>query len=172
MPLMRRFSHILLVLLAACTTPIVRDTTSIDAQTAKCETVDCVIGLMDTLPQGSQEARYPFVEGYPDTRLAELKSAGKLDVDTMNPLLLLAGFYGWGYIEPYAMGGVESCIVRYVPGFNWMSLKHELSHCQGYADHGIPLQIADYTDEQKEVMAKEGVTRWTDTHVYREGQAR
>ena len=167
MPLMRRFSHILLVLLAACTTPIVRDTTSIDAQTAKCETVDCVIGLMDTLPQGPDSDRYPFVEGVADARLAEMKRQNKLDVDTMNPLLLLAGFYGWGYIEPYAMGGVESCIVRYVPGFNWMSLKHELSHCQGYADHGIPIEIATYTPEQQEIMDREHVSKWTDTKYYR-----
>mgnify|MGYP000906189576 FL=1 len=153
--------------LSGCTTPIVRDTSLIDKQTEMCETVDCVIELMDTLPQGPDSERYPFQQGYPDTRLAELKSAGKLDVDTMNPLLLLAGFYGWGYIEPYAMGGVESCIVRYVPGFNWMSLKHELSHCQGYADHGIPIEIATYTPEQQEIMDREHVSKWTDTKYYR-----
>ena len=169
MPLMRRFSHILLVLLAACTTPIVRDTTSIDAQTAKCETVDCVIGLMDTLPQGPDSDRYPFVEGVADARLAEMKRQNRLRVAVMNPLLIPLGFYGWSYIEPGKYGGVDSCDVHYLPGFNWMSLKHELSHCQGYADHGIPLQIADYTDEQKAIMAREGVTHWTDTRTYREG---
>ena len=164
---MRRFSPILLVLLTACTTPIVRDTTSIDAQTEKCETVDCVIALMDTLPQGPDSDRYPFVEGVADARLAEMKRQNRLDVDTMNPLLLGVGFYGWAYIEPQKYGGIDSCIVRYVPGFNWMSLKHELSHCQGYADHGIPIQIADYTDEQKVIMEREGVSRWTATSVYR-----
>ena len=159
-------------LLTACTTPIVRDTSAIDAKTSKCEEVDCVIRAMDELPQGSQEDRYPFMEGYPDTRLASLKEEGKLDIDLMNPLLLVVGFYDWAYLEPKKYGGIDSCSVRYLPGFNWISLKHALSHCQGYADHGIPLQIADYTDEQKKVMAEEGVTHWTDTHVYREGQAR
>lgn len=51
------FSGILL--LSACTTPIVRDTASISKQ--DCETVDCVIDLMDTLKQGNQEDRYPFM---------------------------------------------------------------------------------------------------------------
>ena len=165
-----KYSLLILSLLTACTTPIVRDTSSIDAQTAKCETVDCVIQAMDELPQGPQEDRYPFVEGYPDTRLASLKEEGKLDVEIMNPLLLGVGFYGWAYLEPKPYGGIDSCIVRYVPGFNWMSLKHELSHCQGYADHGIPIQIADYTDEQKVIMEREGVSRWTNTSVYRSKQ--
>jgi len=156
------------LLTGSCTTPQVRDTSAIDAQTARCEDVDCVIGLMDTLPQGSQDDRYPFVEGYPDTRLAELKADGKLDVALMNPLLLALGVYGWAYLDPKPYGGVYSCDVRYVPGFNWLSLKHELSHCQGYADHGIPLMVADYTDEQKSVMKQEGVSRWTDTRRYRE----
>ena len=167
-----RAAIISIAVLSGCTTPIVRDTSLIDEQTKACETVDCVIELMDTLPQGSDSDRFAFCEGYPDARLAEMKRQNRLDVAMMNPLLLGVGFYGWSYLEPKKYGGIDSCIVRYVPGFNWMSLKHELSHCQGYADHGIPLQVADYTDEQKEVMAKEGVTRWTDTHVYREGQAR
>lgn len=167
MPLMRRFSPILLVLLTACTTPIVRDTTSIDAQTAKCESVDCVIEAMDTLPMGSQEDRYPFMEGVPDPKLAEMKRQHRLDVDTMNPLLLLLGVYGWAYVEPKPLGGIDTCKARYVPGLNWMSLKHELSHCQGYADHGIPLQVADYTDEQKAIMARERVSKWTDTRMYK-----
>lgn len=158
-------------LLTACTTPSVRDTTSIDEQTKACETVDCVIELMDTLPQGPDADRFPFMEGVPEPRLAEMKRQNRLDVDTMNPLLLLLGVYGWATIDPKPMGGISRCKARYVPGLNWLSLKHELSHCQGYADHGIPLQMADYTDEQKEVMAKEGVTHWTDTHAYREGKA-
>ena len=158
-------------LLTACTTPSVRDTSAIDAKTAQCESVDCVIEAMDTLPQGPQSDRYPFMEGYPDSKLAEMDRQNRLRVAVMNPLLILLGFYGWSYIEPGKYGGVHGCDVHYLPGFNWMSLKHELSHCQGYADHGIPLQVADYTDDQKEVMAKEGVTRWTDTHAYREGKA-
>ena len=159
-----------IAVLSGCTTPIVRDTALIDEQTKSCETVDCVIELMDTLPQGSDSDRFAFCEGYPDTRLASLKYSGKLDVEIMNPLLLGVGFYGWAYLEPKPYGGIDSCIVRYVPGFNWMSLKHELSHCQGYADHGIPIQIADYTDEQKAIMEREGVSRWTSTSVYRSSQ--
>lgn len=151
----------------SCTTPIVRDTELIDKKTDQCETVDCVIDEMDKLPKGAESDRYPFMEGYPDTNLRQLKNEDKLDVDVMNPLLILLGFYGYGYIEPKKYGGVYSCLVRYVPGFNWMSLKHELSHCQGYADHGIPLQFADYTDEQKIIMEKEGVKKWTDTSVYK-----
>ena len=166
---MRRVSPILLVLLTACTTPIVRDTSSIDAVTARCESIDCVIAAMDTMKQGNDVDRYPFMEGYPDTRLMDLMQAGRLTVAVMNPLLIPLGFYGWTYIEPAKYGGIESCDVHYLPGLNWLSLKHELSHCQGYADHGIPLQVADYTDEQKAIMAREGVTRWTDTRTYREG---
>lgn len=154
-------------LLTACTTPIVRDTSSIDAKTAQCETVDCVIELMDTLPQGPDSERFAFCEGYPDAKLAEMKKQHRLDVDTMNPLLLLLGVYGWAYVEPKPLGGIGTCKARYVPGFNWMSLKHELSHCQGYADHGIPVQVAEYTDEQKAIMAKEHASKWTDTRYYR-----
>ena len=165
-----KYSLLILSLLTACTTPIVRDTSAIDHKTAQCESVDCVIRAMDELPQGPDSDRYPFVEGVADTRLASLKEEGKLDVAMMNPLLLGVGFYGWSYLEPKKYGGIDSCIVRYVPGFNWMSLKHELSHCQGYADHGIPLQVADYTDEQKEIMWREGVKRWVDTSVYRSSQ--
>ena len=164
---MRRFSPILLVLLTACTTPIVRDTSAIDAKTAQCETVDCVIALMDTLPQGPDSDRYPFVEGVADTRLASLKEEGKLDIDLMNPLLLVVGFYDWAYLEPKKYGGIDSCSVRYLPGFNWISLKHALSHCQGYADHGIPIEIATYTPEQQEIMDREHVSKWTDTKYYR-----
>ena len=167
---MRRFSPFLLVLLTACTTPIVRDTTSIDAQTEKCETVDCVITAMDTLPQGPDSDRYPFMEGYPDSNLEEMYRQKRLDVGLMNPLLLLIGMYDWGYIEPKKLGGIDTCKARYLPGFNWTSLKHVLSHCQGYDDHGIPLQVADYTDEQKVIMERDGVSRWVDTSVYRSSQ--
>ena len=160
----------LLPLLAACTAPIVRDTSSIDAVTARCESIDCVIAAMDTMKQGNDADRYPFMEGYPDTRLMDLMHAGRLTVAVMNPLLIPLGFYGWSYIEPGKYGGVDSCDVHYLPGFNWISLKHELAHCQGYADHGIPLQVADYTDEQKEIMWREGVKRWVDTGVYRSSQ--
>ena len=164
---MRRVSSILLVLLTACTTPIVRDTTSIDAKTDQCETVDCVIQAMDELPQGSQEDRYPFMEGYPDSKLGEMERQNRLRVAVMNPLLILLGFYGWSYIEPGKYGGVRGCDVHYLPGFNWLSLKHELSHCQGYADHGIPIEIATYTPEQQEIMDREHVSKWTDTKYYR-----
>lgn len=153
--------------LVGCTTPIVRDTSSIDPITAKCETVDCVIAAMDTLPQGPDSASYPFFEGYPDWRLADAKKAGKLTVSMMNPLLLALGVYGWAYLEELPLGGLDTCDVHYVPGFNWLSLKHEFSHCQGYADHGIPIQIAEYTEQQQAIMDKEKVTRWTDTSVYK-----
>lgn len=154
-------------LLTACTTPSVRDTSAIDAKTAQCESVDCVIELMDTLPQGPDSDRFPFMAGYPDARLAEMKRQNKLDVDSMNPLLLLLGVYGWATIDPKPLGGIAHCKARYMPGFNWLSLKHELSHCQGYADHGIPIEIATYTPEQQEIMDREHVSKWTDTKYYR-----
>ena len=161
---------VLILYLTGCTTPIVRDTSSIDAQTAKCISTGRVIDLMDTLPQGPDSDRYPFFEGYPDWNLRQAKDSGKLTVSLMNPLLLALGVYGWAYLEELPLGGLDTCDVHYVPGFNWLSLKHELSHCQGYADHGIPIQTADYTDQQKAIMAKEKVTRWTDTSVYRDRQ--
>lgn len=154
-------------LLTACTTPQVRDTSAIDAQTARCETVDCVIELMDTLPQGKQEDRLPFMEGYPDAKLSDLKRQHRLDVALMNPLWLTLGVYGWATVDPKPLGGISRCKARYFPGFNWLSLKHELSHCQGYDDHGIPIEIPDYTDEQKAIMAREHVTKWTDTQYYK-----
>lgn len=161
-----------LALLAGCTTPHVRDTSAIDALTAQCEDVACVAALMDTLPQGKDEDRYPFLEGMPDTNLSDLLAKGRLDVAPINPLWLLSITYGYAlvYTKPY--GGVSRCTVRYLPGMNWLSLKHELAHCQGYADHGIPLQIADYTEEQRKIMDKEGVTRWTDTRLYQSGLTR
>ena len=161
-----------LALLSACTTPVVRDTSSIDAETAKCETVACVAALMDTLPQGKDEDRYPFVEGMPDTNLSDLLANGRLDVAPINPLWLLSITYGYALVHTKPYGGVSRCTVRYLPGLNWLALKHELSHCQGYADHGIPLQIADYTEEQRKIMDKEGVTRWTDTRLYQSGLTR
>jgi hypothetical protein len=75
-------------------------------------------------------------------------------------------------MESPPMGGIVSCDVKYVPGFNWFSLKHELSHCQGYADGGIPIMIADYTDEQKAIMKKEGVYKWKDTSIGKENVKR
>lgn len=68
--------------------------------------------------------------------------------------------------------GLDSCSVRYLPGQNWWSLKHELSHCQGYEDHGIPLQFGTYTPEQQAIMDKEGVKKWTQTSVYQTGITR
>lgn len=157
-----------LALLSACTTPHLRDTSSIDAVTARCETEDCVIRAMDTLVQGPQFERYPFMDGFPDTQLSDLKSAGRLTVGVINPLFVLgAGVTGYIYYVPGRYGGMYSCDIRYLPGFNWIFLKHELAHCQGYEDHGIPLQYAQHTGEQQQVMAQEGVTKWTDTQHYR-----
>ena len=70
---MRYSLPIAALFLASCTTPIVRDTTAIDAQTAKCATVDCVVALMDTLPQGSDEDRYPWMEGVKDASLTQMR---------------------------------------------------------------------------------------------------
>lgn len=161
-----------LLALAACTAPIVRDTTAIDAQTAKCATVDCVVALMDTLPQGSDEDRYPWMEGVKDASLTQMRKDGKLDIAPMNPLLLATLTFGWAYLEANPYGGMYSCKVRYIHGGNWWSLKHELSHCQGYEDHGIPLQFGRYTPDQQAIMDKEGVSRWTDTSVYKTGITR
>ena len=161
-----------LLALAACTTPIVRDTTAIDAQTAKCATVDCVVALMDQLPQGPDEARYPFMEGQPDAKLVPMRQAGTLTIKPLNPLWLAAGLYGYTWLEERPLGGMASCDVEYLPGLNWLSLKHELAHCQGYVDLGIPIQIAEYTPEQKRIMAKEGVRKWTQTSVYKTGITR
>lgn len=158
--------------LAGCTSPWVRDTSAIDAQTAKCETEDCVIRLMDTLPQGPDSERYPFMEGQPDTPLAELKAKQGLTVAYINPFLFALGFYGMAYFETYPLGGIKRCDVQHIPGFNWLSLKHELAHCQGYADHGIPLMPIGYTPEQQAIMTREGVTRWTDTSIYRKEKDR
>lgn len=158
-----------LVGLMGCTLPRVRDTAAIDERTARCESIDCVIAAMDTLPQGPQADRYPFMEGYPDTNLTQAKAEGRLTVAVMNPLLLGLGVYGWAYLEPRPYGGLDTCDVHYVPGLNWLSLKHELSHCQGYADRGLPVQTVTYTDEQQAIMAKEKVNRWVDTSTYKMG---
>ena len=159
-------------LLTACTTPIVRDTSAIDAKTAQCETPECVIALMDTLTPGPQSDRYPFMEGHPDTRLAALKAAGGLTVEHLNPLALLAGVYGFAFFESHPYGGMKTCNVYHLPGLNWLSLKHELSHCQGYADHGIPIEVIGYTDAQKAIMTKEQVSTWTATSIHRNGEDR
>ena len=166
---MNKLSALAALFLASCTTPIVRDTTSIDAQTAKCETVDCVIALMDQLPQGQDSDRYPWMEGEKDANLREMHDAGKLDIETLNPLWLLTATMGYAYMEPYPYGGMSYCQVRYLPGGNWWSLKHELSHCQGYADHGIPIEVGRYTPDQQAMMDKEGVSRWVDTTAYKTG---
>lgn len=166
---MRLLGVIVLMALAGCTTPIVRDTSSIDTQTRDCISTGCVIDLMDTLPQGLDSDRYPFMEGYPDWNLRQAKDSGKLTVGLMNPLLLGLGVYGWAYLEELPLGGLDTCDVHYVPGFNWLSLKHELSHCQGYADHGIPLEVGRYTPDQQAIMDKEGVSRWVDTTAYKTG---
>ena len=159
-----------LLTLTGCTTPIVRDTSSIDAQTAKCETVDCVIGLMDQLPQGDDSDRYPWMEGVPDANLRrDAGRGGKFDIAPLNPLWLATLTMGYAYMEAKPLGGMDSCKVRYLPGGNWWSLKHELSHCQGYADHGIPLEVGRYTPDQQAIMDKEGVTRWVDTTAYKTG---
>lgn len=162
-----RYQYILPLLLTACTTPNVRDTSLVDNDIKKCETVDCVISEMDKLPQGLQEDRFPFMEGYPDSRLAEMKSKNQLDVEIMNPIFLTLGTYGYSFIYPYKYGGMGKCEVRYLPGFNWLSLKHELSHCQGYVDKGIPMMTMGYTEDQMKIMEKEHVNRWIDTTVYK-----
>ena len=156
------------LLSAGCTTPIVRDTTAIDAQVAQCESEGCVVDLMDTLPQGPDSARYAFVEGHPDTPLRKLHDQGRLDIDTLNPLWLGALVFGYAVVRTNPHGGVKSCTVRYLPGFDWAMLKHELAHCQGYEDHGLPLMFATYTDEQQAIMAKEGVGKWTDTQFHQQ----
>ena len=160
------------LLLVGCTTPIVRDTTSIDAQTAQCETVDCVVSLMDTLHQGSDADRYPWMEGVKDANLTQMRKDGKLDIAPLNPLWLLTATLGYANFESGPYGGMESCSVRYLPGGNWESLKHELSHCQGYEDHGIPIMFMSYTPAQQAIMDKEGVSRWVDTSIYKTGITR
>lgn len=157
------------LLFSACTTPIVRDTTSIDELTKKCENVDCVINLMDQLPQGPDKDRYPWMEGSPDANLTQMKKDGKLDIEVINPLWVTTLTFGYAYMEAKPYGGMDSCSVRYIPGGNWAFLKHELSHCQGYEDHGIPLQFGSYTPEQQKIMDKEGVEKWVDTSIYKTG---
>lgn len=151
----------------ACTTPILRDTSSIDEKTKKCHDVDCVIDLMDTLPQGPDDERFRFMEGYPDPKLRTMKDSGKLTVEILNPLWLSLMVYGYANFETKLYGDMDTCDVRYLPGFNWTLLKHELAHCQGYADHGIPIMYIGYTDAQQEIMDKEGVSRWVDTDFYK-----
>lgn len=155
------------ILLASCTTPILRDTSLIDEQTKQCETEDCVIDLMDTLPQGQDNKRFKFMEGYSDSKLREMKDAGKLTVEVINPLFLGLMVYGYANFESHLYGDMDTCDVRYLPGFNWTLLKHELAHCQGYEDVGIPLMYIDYTDAQKEIMKKENVSKWTDTQFHK-----
>lgn len=162
----------LLAPLSACTTPIVRDTRAIDARVAQCASVDCVIELMDTLPQGPDADRYPWMEGVPDAKLARMRAAGQLDVDVLNPLWLATLTFGWAYMEPLPYGGMQSCTVRYLPGGDWWSLVHELAHCQGYADHGIPLMVSTYTPEQQAIIDQEGVSRWVETSIYQTGITR
>lgn len=161
-----------LLLLAACTTPVVRDTRAIDALTEQCASVECVVALMDTLPQGDDADRYPWMEGVPDAKLGKMHAAGKLDIAPLNPLWLATLTFGYAYMEPMPYGGMDSCQVRYLPGGNWWSLKHELAHCQGYEDHGIPLQVGTYTPEQQAIIDHEGVSRWVDTSVYKTGITR
>ena len=134
--------------------------------------MDCVIALMDQLPQGPDSARYPWMEGVKDASLREMKDSGKLDIAVLNPLWLATLTFGYAYMEAKPYGGMDSCSVRYLPGQNWWSLKHELSHCQGYEDHGIPLQFGTYTPEQQAIMDKEGVKKWTQTSVYQTGITR
>lgn len=169
---MRTLLTLALACLTACTTPIVRDTTAIDGLTEKCASVDCVVALMDTLTQGDDADRYPWMEGVKDANLRQMQAAGKLDIATLNPLLLATLTFGWAYMEPLPYGGMDSCSVRYLPGANWWSLKHELSHCQGYKDHGIPIQFGTYTPEQQAIMDREGVKKWTQTSVYKTGITR
>jgi len=159
-----------IIFLISCTTPNVRDTSLIDQQSQNCETVDCVIDLMDTLPQGPDKDRFPFMEGFRDPNLKNLKDAGKLTVEIMNPLFLSLLVFGYANFESYPYGGMNTCDVRYVPGLNWTILKHELSHCQGYADNGIPLMPVGYTDKQIEIMKKENVSKWIDTQFHKSNQ--
>jgi hypothetical protein len=142
---------VLISFLVSCTTPNVRDTSSINHPTKNCDDVDYVIKLMDTLPQGNDSSRYPFMETSPYPNLQELKEDSRMTVEIINPLFLL---FGYAYITTPPLGGISHCDVRYIPGFNWLFLKHELSHCRGYADGGIPIMIAEYTDEQKAIMGK------------------
>lgn len=152
--------------LIGCTNPYLRDTKEIDHKLKKCETVDCVIDAMDALPPSNEE-RYKFMEGYPDTNLRQLKESGRLNIEIMNPLLIINGVFSYIYYVPGMYGGMYGCDVRYIPGFNWVLLAHELAHCQGYEDKGIPLMYSDYTEEQKMIMKNEKVTKWTDTTFYK-----
>ena len=109
------------------------------------------------------------MEGVPDANLRQMQADGKLDIAPLNPLWLATLTMGYAYMEAKPLGGMDSCQVRYLPGGNWWSLKHELSHCQGYADHGIPLEVGRYTPDQQAIMDKEGVSRWVDTTAYKTG---
>ena len=164
---MRNTFLVALCLLAGCTTPILRDTSLIDEQSKKCENVDCVIDLMDTLPQGPDDERFRFMEGFPDPKLRTMKDSGKLTVEPINPLFLTLMVYGYANFESHPYGGMDTCDARYLPGFNWTLLKHELAHCQVYADKGIPIMYIGYSDPQKAIMEKEGVSKWTDTQFHK-----
>lgn len=138
-----------------------------------CETRECVVDAVDTIrgDQGYPGDRFRIMEGYKDTKLRPMLDDGRLDIDYINPLLIIAGpVLGYASIVPGRYGEVWKCSVRVAPWHDWSLLVHELTHCQGYTDRGFlnPLWFMDdYASGQKKIMAKEGVDRWVDTEFYK-----
>jgi hypothetical protein len=143
---------------------------------AHCETVDCVIDKVDSIANNPQYggSRWTFMEGYKDTNLKSMYNSGRLTINTVNPIVaILFGVYGYTSFERGLYGEMYSCEVNYCPGFNWLVLVHELTHCQGYQDYGslaAYLGPIGYTEEQQKIIKEEDVDLWVNTTFYKENK--
>lgn len=136
---------------------------------SSCDTVDCVVQEMDHLT--TEGNRFKIMEGYEDTNLYKMLQDSRLTIETINPFFPVFGIYGYITFQPGKYGEIYKCAIKYTPGFNWLFLKHELAHCQGYSEVGylnLSWFLDDYTHNQKEILKLEGKDKWIDTEFYKQ----
>lgn len=135
---------------------------------SKYNTVDEIMVKLDDIrfddSYGGQ--LYTYMDGYQPASLIELYTRGRLKIHSLPPMALTI-MYGCAIPKQGKHGDIHSVDI-YIPGYlpivSKYFLIHEMLHAQGWA-HSY--QLLDYSDEQKEIMEKEGIKKWTETSFYK-----
>jgi hypothetical protein len=142
-----------------------------------CKDVRCVVQEVERWDgeEPPSVVRMPLMEGYRDSPLTWMYDNGYLTIETMplyvHAFSLATGsvILGLAEITPGLFGEIYKCHILYTPVPSWRILIHELSHCQGYLDRWDMTSHYGYTEEQRRIMAEEGVSKWADTEFFKKG---
>lgn len=135
-----------------------------------------VMEMIDNL-EDPQCDKAGFMEGYPLADLTDMYDSDRLEITRGSSVLALPAMmglwvFGAAYVHPGKYGDIYESSIYYLDDDKNFALAHELMHAAGCmeplgTDFGLLRWTGGYTDEQKEIIEKEGVKHWTDTSHYK-----